>query len=132
MSGNLRRLCYFSRSLIQGSAAARVSEVERLLFVSRIVNARFGITGMLLSSEDCFAQILEGTPDAVGEIFGRIERDWRHTGVTLLHDKAVASRAFADWAMVAVNNIAMPHPCRSSSGPLYERLAGILSQDAMN
>lgn len=132
MAPSLRRLCYFSRSLIQGSKAARAAEVERLLAVARIVNARLGITGMLLSSEDCFAQILEGAPDAIGDVFGRIERDWRHTGVMLLHDQAVESRAFANWTMVAVTNLACPHPGGDRPGPLYDQLAGILSQTAMN
>lgn len=100
MSPSLRRLCCFSRSRIQGSNTARTAEVERLLSVSRIINARLGITGMLLSSEDCFAQILEGTPEAVGEVFSRIERDWRHA----LHEQAMATRAFANWSMAGVTN----------------------------
>lgn len=132
MSGCLRRLCYVSRSRLQGSAAARLAAVDRLLSVSRIVNARLGVTGMLLSSEDCFAQILEGAPDAVGEVFDRIGRDWRHAGITLLRDEAVAGRAFADWAMGAVSDIAMPHPRGGSRAPLYERLTGLLPQGAVN
>ena len=132
MPPSLRRLCYFSRSRIPGSRAARAAEVERLVAVSRIVNRRFGITGMLLTSEDCFAQIIEGRPEAVGEVYARIERDWRHDGVTLLQDHAASGRRFPGWSMAAVIDLAWRHPGGGCPGQLYETLAGIVPQGPTN
>ncbi|RYI99487.1 MAG: BLUF domain-containing protein [Acetobacteraceae bacterium] len=130
MSAALRRLCYFSQSLIEGSAEAKAQEIERLLAVARRVNAEMSVTGMLMTSEDCFAQILEGTPEAVGEIYGRIRQDGRHAGVTLLRDDPVADRAFAGWAMRSVHSLSWPQLAAMRPQPLYERLNALATEPA--
>lgn len=130
MSATLRRLCYFSQSLIEGSAEAKTLEIERLLAVARRINAEMGVTGMLMTSEDCFAQILEGTPEAVGEIYGRIQRDGRHDGVTLLRDDPMVDRAFASWAMRSVHNLSWPQLAAMRPQPLYQRLTTLATEAA--
>lgn len=118
----LRRLCYVSRSLIDGDAEVKSQEFARLLTVSRASNWRLGVTGMLMDSEDCFAQILEGGPDAVGEIYGKILRDDRHTDITLLGDGQVDERAFSDWALRSFTGLSWPNVATMRPEPLHRRL----------
>jgi hypothetical protein len=70
-----------------------------ILDVSRAYNRRLGITGILLHLDRGFLQILEGPKDAVMEIFSKIERDHRHTGVRVLLQDEVPQRLFGDWTM---------------------------------
>jgi len=95
MSSTLFRLAYISRNEgLHGEAA-----LAALLAVSRRNNARVGVTGAMLFSERCFAQVLEGPLPAVAEVFERIQRDERHNDVTILLSEESAERRFADWAM---------------------------------
>jgi hypothetical protein len=126
MSATLRRLCYFSRSLIEGSAEAKALEIERLLAVARRI--KMDVTGMLMTSEDCFAQILEGTPEAVGTIYGRIRQDGRHAGVILLRDDPAVDRAFAGWAMRSVHSLSWPQMAKMRPQPLYQRLTTLAAE----
>jgi len=70
-----------------------------ILDVSRANNRRLGVTGLLLHLDHGFLQVLEGSKDAVLEIFGQIERDRRHTGVRVLFQHDVPERLFGDWTM---------------------------------
>jgi hypothetical protein len=74
-------------------------DLSSILDVSRANNRRLGITGLLLHLDHGFLQVLEGPKDAVLEIFGRIERDHRHTGLRILFRRDVPERLFGDWSM---------------------------------
>jgi hypothetical protein len=65
-------------------------------------NKRLGITGLLLASNTHFCQVLEGSQEAVNQVFGRIMRDPRHNEITIVSYGLVAERAFADWSMRGV------------------------------
>ncbi len=95
----LYRVSYCSRNLLTGSPASVASEIERILARSRANNARDGVTGGLLFTDGCFAQILEGTTEAVEAAFERIQCDERHAGVTVLETGPITARAFPDWSM---------------------------------
>ncbi len=95
----LHRVLYCSRNLIPGTPEAVAADVRRILAVSRRNNARDGITGGLLFSEGCFAQVLEGPLDAVEGAFERIQCDERHSDVTVLQSGPIAARDFPDWSM---------------------------------
>ncbi|WP_161993780.1 BLUF domain-containing protein [Muricoccus nepalensis] len=98
-AGPLHRLVYVSRNLLAGSPGETEAEVLGILAVSRRNNARVGITGALLFSTDCFAQVLEGPLAAVQATFERIQCDQRHTDTVVLSCEAVAGREFAGWSM---------------------------------
>ena len=76
----------------------RDSLVELLTF-SRNFNDSHGLTGMLLYVDESFFQILEGKPDELHALYGRIERDSRHTDVIKLLEIPIENRAFARWSM---------------------------------
>ena len=95
----LHRVLYCSRNLIPGAAEAVAAEVRGVLAVSRMNNARDGVTGGLLFSEGCFAQVLEGPQDVVEAAFERIQCDARHSEVIVLQNGPVTKRDFPDWSM---------------------------------
>ena len=95
----LYRVLYCSRNLIPGTPEAVAADIRGILAVSRRNNARDGITGGLLFSEGCFAQVLEGPLDAVEGAFERIQCDERHSDVTVLQSGPIATRDFPDWSM---------------------------------
>ncbi len=95
----LYRVLYCSRNSIPGTSEAIAADIRAILAVSRANNARDGITGGLLFSEGCFAQILEGPIAAVENTFERIQCDNRHGEVTVLQAGPIEAREFPDWSM---------------------------------
>ena len=91
--GVLRRVLYVSESGV-GRA-----EVRRIIEAAASHNARHGVTGALVRSDHCFAQLLEGPAAEVEALMARIEADRRHDHVRRLVDEPIVRRAFADWAM---------------------------------
>ena len=101
MTDGLYRLAYYSRNALP-DAADVVEEVGRIIEVSRENNARAGITGALLYTEGCFAQILEGDYQAIERAFEAIQNDERHTAVVPLQFERIAERGFGLWSMAYV------------------------------
>ena len=95
----LVRLLYASRAAYKLSAEM----VESILNQSRTHNPEHGITGVLCYSGDVFMQVLEGSRDAVCELYNTIVRDDRHQGVRLLSYEEITERKFANWTMGQVN-----------------------------
>ena len=95
----LHRLVYCSRNAIADAHADVAREVEQILAASRRNNPRDGITGALLYSEGCFAQVLEGPLAAVERTFERIQCDFRHADVIVLEVGPAEARMFGDWSM---------------------------------
>jgi FAD-dependent sensor of blue light len=82
--------------------------VRGILDQSRSRNARLGVTGALLFTGSCFCQVLEGSRDAVDEIFDSIQRDQRHRNVSLLSFRPTSSRLFPQWSMAYAGLTADP------------------------
>ncbi len=99
MTANLFRLVYCSRNTILGQQGDPAAEVAGILATSRANNARDGVTGALLYSEGCFAQVLEGGLDAVERTFERIQCDPRHGDVVMLQVGRADGRLFGAWDM---------------------------------
>lgn len=97
----LLQLFYVSRAV----APCDARTIESILNQSRRNNWREGVTGCLLFSGRCFAQVLEGSDGAVAVALERIERDPRHTTVRLLTKRHVEARTYADWSMAYVHDL---------------------------
>ena len=94
----LHRVLYCSRNLLSASSDI-AAEIQTILAKSRANNARDGITGGLLFSDGCFAQVLEGPIEALEAAFERIQCDPRHGDVTVLRAEPIESRDFSQWSM---------------------------------
>ncbi|HYF06396.1 MAG TPA: BLUF domain-containing protein [Acetobacteraceae bacterium] len=121
MSGNdaLFRLTYVSRNGLPGDAAAREAGTASILAVARRNNARLGVTGALLFTETCFAQVLEGPLATIEELFETIQCDSRHAEVVVLLAEPVAERAFGDWSMAFAGRL----PESAVGMPAFDALA---------
>ena len=89
-------------SLTYTSATTRlvsVSEIVEMVEQIRPKNERLGVTGLLLYSGGNVIQTLEGTPDAVDEVFDTIRTDTRHGEVLLVDRREIDERSFATWSM---------------------------------
>ena len=92
---SLFRLVYQSQAISPFPAA----ELETLLRKARTHNQAHRLTGLLLYGEEQFLQVLEGANPALEELYGRIQRDPRHTQVRTLSYLPISTRAFPDWRM---------------------------------
>jgi hypothetical protein len=99
MTDPLFSLAYFSRNAIAGSGAEVQAHIAQILSSARRNNAACGVTGALLFSDGCFAQVLEGRRSDVETIFEAIQCDARHCDVTILHLHEVERRSFGAWSM---------------------------------
>lgn len=125
------QLCYIS---VAADVPLGESTLNEILDEARNRNQADGITGLLVSLDDSFLQILEGEPEAVRACMDRIRRDRRHFGIQVVMQETAGRRAFADWAMahkhlpgraVAGNVIDIDdlsdrlRPSRQDLGPIY-------------
>jgi hypothetical protein len=99
MELELHSLAYVSRNLIPTEGGALEAEITRILGRARDNNRQLGVTGALLYSGGCFAQVLEGPVAAIEIVFEQIQCDPRHTDVTVLHFKPAEGRNFSNWSM---------------------------------
>lgn len=99
MTNPLFSLAYFSRNAVEGSGPEVQTQIAQILASARRNNARNGVTGALLFSDGCFAQVLEGQQCNVEAVFESIQCDHRHCDVTILHLHEVERRSFGEWSM---------------------------------
>jgi hypothetical protein len=99
MTTPIYRLVYYSRNHVAVDDATFVAAIDDILGKSRMNNSRDGITGALMFNAGCFAQVLEGSLDAVEAAFERIQQDERHGEVSLLTLEQIEARSFPNWAM---------------------------------
>lgn len=110
MSTDLFRIIYCSRNILDRATSA--ASLTEILQVSRRNNGRQGVTGALLYNDGIFAQTLEGSFDAVQDVFERIQGDVRHGDVVVLEAAPVSHRIFGQWEMA----YAQPHdPARANA-----------------
>ena len=76
-----------------------VTQLVELIEQIRPKNERLGVTGLLLYSGGNVIQTLEGTSDAVYQVFDAIRADARHGDVRVVDRRYVGDRSFATWSM---------------------------------
>jgi Sensors of blue-light using FAD len=123
----LVRLIYASRAA--GVATPQI--FNEIMAQAHKHNSAHGITGVLLSNNNVYMQVLEGGRAAVNRLYGNIGRDKRNTDVSLLHYEEVAERSFVNWAMgkVRIDQINPSIVLKYSAGPDLDPFA--LSGQAM-
>lgn len=108
---DLYQLVYCSQNTLRTAVGPDVdmrAEIRGILAASRTNNGRDGVTGALLFSAGCFAQVLEGPLDAVERTFERIQCDPRHGAVTVLRCSRVPEREFGEWSMAYAGDESRP------------------------
>jgi hypothetical protein len=104
MNNPIYKLVYCSRNELRGSTPEIVRAVQQILESARRNNAKAGVTGALLFNAGLFAQALEGPAGDVERIFEKIQRDPRHSDVTVLQSGPAEARDFPEWSMAFAAN----------------------------
>ncbi|WP_421937626.1 BLUF domain-containing protein [Phenylobacterium sp.] len=94
----LHRLIYYSTAT-PAVAGQMKPLVESIVAGSEAPNRALGITGALFACDGRFLHALEGPKEAVRQVYGGISSDVRHTGLTVLENRRVVARQFADWSI---------------------------------
>jgi hypothetical protein len=89
----LQQVFYVSRCTGGPAAVAAIHETARRH------NAAHGLTGVLLYTGGCFAQLLEGPADALDTVMTALTADPRHTALRRLLEGPVSERRFGAWSM---------------------------------
>lgn len=95
MSNDLFRLIYVSTAR-PGLSDADMSSV---LNASQSNNEERYITGYLVLNGENFMQLIEGPRAEVEDIYDRILKDKRHTGIVRILAEKAEKRAFPRWSM---------------------------------
>ncbi|MDP9170959.1 MAG: BLUF domain-containing protein [Acidobacteriota bacterium] len=107
MEQTLYSIVYCSRNRIPGEASEVTRQLHDILASARRNNGAAGVSGALLYNAGSFAQILEGPLRAIERVFEVIQRDPRHTDVTVIQSGRVVERQFPDWSMAFAGNSSM-------------------------
>lgn len=97
-AGPLIQIVYRSRSC---NGAESVLQMSDILNQARLGNARDGITGVLTAVDGRFVQVIEGGETVIDRLMAKLERDPRHTDVTIIERRSATVRLFSDWDMVS-------------------------------
>jgi hypothetical protein len=91
----LVRLLYVSTEI----AAQPSNFIELNLEKFKTFNKSNEITGVLLSGNGVFLQVLEGDRSKINKLYAKIMDDQRHQDVELLHYEEIDQRVFFAWSM---------------------------------
>lgn len=91
----IRAVAYISNA----SAPLPPEKIDALLLDAQVCNAAEDVSGVLFFGGDRFFQYIEGMPDAIERILGRIMASSSHQGVKILSDRRVDRREFQGWHM---------------------------------
>ena len=95
----IRQVLYFS----QETHPMRDKGLRALFEQSRAGNRRHEVTGLLLYVGGCFAQVLEGPPEPIGQLLANIRRDQRNCNVNVINDRELPGRQFPTWSMASLS-----------------------------
>lgn len=91
----IQQIVYYSISEIEVNEKI----ISNILEHSRVNNAKKDITGCLLFYDKVFLQLLEGEKSSIQDLYKKIEKDKRHSNVTLIIEESISNRMFSGWNM---------------------------------
>ena len=92
-------LVYHSKA----SAGLTQDDLSKILVTARRENLKNGISGFLVYRDDYFFQLLEGREDKVLETLARIEKDIRHSSLTVIGKYKDTRLLMPNWSMALVD-----------------------------
>lgn len=79
-----------------------VEAVKDFIPIAQKRNAEHKITGLIVSSDQFYLQIIEGERDKVNQLYANILKDTRHHDAVLLRYNEVRNREFDNWSMAHI------------------------------
>ena len=101
----MRQITYFSTAAVPQTPEC----AHAILVSSRINNRLHSITGLLVAGGNRYMQVIEGERSVFDRLFAAIRRDERHLAITILLDRPIMTRTFADWSMAYRREPALGH-----------------------
>ena len=120
MSQSLFSIAYFSRSNIGPDPEHQAREISSIVAAARRNNLLVGVTGALLYSDGCFAQVLEGARSDVELVFERVRQDPRPRELRVIRSGEVDHRSFGDWWMAYAGEIPAGEPAPELPEGVYD------------
>ncbi len=100
-----------------------MNEFKRILETAQRNNAHRDLTGVLCFNSRVFLQALEGSREAVNDLYAKLLRDPRHSNLAIIKFEQIEQRKYSDWSMAfaaaSMNNRAMylKHGMQSQFNP---------------
>ncbi len=76
-----------------------MNEFKRILETAQRNNANRDLTGVLCFNSRVFLQALEGSREAVNDLYGKLGKDPRHFNLAILKYEQIQTRIYSDWSM---------------------------------
>jgi Sensors of blue-light using FAD len=76
-----------------------LNEFKRILSTAQTNNGQRDLTGMLIFNSKVFMQGLEGSREAVNDLYNKLSKDPRHYNLVLLKMEYIQERRWAEWSM---------------------------------
>jgi hypothetical protein len=89
------RLVYVSTAL----DSVDLNEFKRILTTAQTNNGARDLTGMLAFNSKVFLQALEGSREAINDLYAKLVRDPRHFNLMLLKYAQIDERHWSNWSM---------------------------------
>lgn len=101
MVQDLYRLAYASRSTFKPfvSASGMDVNIAQILEVARQNNQKNHLVGALYYGNGCFFQCLEGSKQAIDDLYTKLLKDPRHENLKILAYDAIEEAHFSSWEM---------------------------------
>lgn len=74
-------------------------DIDDILSKAREFNPKHDITGMLVYRDEMFIQLIEGPPEDIQSLYGKISLDMRHSNISIIVYQNTEERLFPDWTM---------------------------------
>ena len=73
--------------------------LQALLKTARQCNRLHDVSGMMAFDSHYFLQAIEGSREALSQLYSNLVRDRRHKRLVLLSFESIEQRSFSDWTM---------------------------------
>lgn len=83
--------------------------VKSILNSARKTNTEQGVTGVLFYNRKYFLQALEGSREALNQLYKKILLDPRHKDLVILSYERISKREFPSWSMGIANEKKVNH-----------------------
>lgn len=132
----LRSHLYVSQCLI--SSTNLDEALQNLVAAASRFNQANDISGALICTGGRFAQVIEGSHNALDGLIDRIAADTRHTDIVNLRNVPISRRRFGSWSLAYVGpsnyvqrNISLPMAqAKRGSKPAVEKLLTLIEEFA--
>jgi hypothetical protein len=130
------QLVYISRPVTPVTHA-----VIEFVPIAQEKNVKHNITGLIISNESFYLQLIEGPREEISQLYSNIIKDGRHADIVLLRYTDVRVREFGNWSMahvtleelseIALNGVQLPEKISPSTISGVQALALLRRVDAL-